>query len=579
MQLYKKQLSKLIYTRHQHLLGDTTFLIRLQIVVLLLMIGLTTGCTEQGGISAPSDSSANQKVVTLSFSGDLNAMNPMYTDQWQGWIMTAFWLERPWNFDENAEPYPVHLVELPTLENGGVSQDGLTITFNLKEGLTWSDGQPYTSADWVFTWQMYVTPKNTVLSRYPYDEFVDNVTAPDPLTVVVTLKKPLASWQSSLFVKTNGGTVVPKHILEPMFEKEGTLDNASWNRAPTVGIGPFIFKEYESGSYILFERNPNYYGQPPKIDKIFVRILNDDAAQTAALKAGEIDIAFVSFSDIPGLKASGLKIMSAASGYNEGLFLNMRPDSAHPAMLDAKVRQALVMGIDREQLAKDVLAGLTTPNLTFWDGSAWVNPDLKPHPYDPEAAKSLLDEAGWTDTNGDGIRDKDGTELILRHVATNRTVRKDYQAVIQQQLKQIGIGIELFNFSADIFLASFAEGGICATGQGDLCEISRTASFPDPDTSNWLCNQIPTQEKPFGGNYFICDEALDKLFQAQAVEVDPVKRRDFVYQIQKIIHDEVYYIGLWEDRDQWAVNPRLTGIKFAGVNPFFTVTEWDITEN
>jgi ABC-type transport system substrate-binding protein len=104
------------------------------------------------------------------------------------------------------------------------------------------------------------------------------------------------------------------------------------------------------------------------------------------------------------------------------------------------------------------------------------------------------------------------------------------------------------------------------------------ASFPDPNTDIWLCNQIPTADVPTGNNYSICDEDLDQIFQEQSVTVDEAARRELVYRGQQIIYDNVYYIGMWRDEDQWAVSPRLAGVKFAGVNPFFNANEWDIQE-
>jgi peptide/nickel transport system substrate-binding protein len=245
-------------------------------------------------------------------------------------------------------------------------------------------------------------------------------------------------------------------------------------------------------------------------------------------------------------------------------------------MLDVNVRKALSMSFNRDQITEDLLFGLTKPNPTFWNGSAWQNPALEPYPYDPEQAKQLLDEAGWVDSNNDGTRDKDGEELVLRYVTTTRPVRKDTQAVVQQQLAEIGIGVELFNFEGDVFFASFAEGGPCATGEADICQWSNVASFPDPNTDIFLCSEVPTEEDPAGNNYFICDEELDKLFQEQSVTVDATKRQELMNQAQQIIYDNVYYIGMWDDSDQWAVNPRLTNVKFSGVNPFFNANEWEI---
>lgn len=523
--------------------------------------------------------SGEGKVATISFTQEPSSLNPLYTDQWFASITTAFWLERPWNFNKANEPYPVQLTEMPSVENGGVSEDGQTITFHLKDGLTWSDGEPYTAEDFVFTWQMYTDENNLVVVRYPYDEFVKNVTAPDPLTVVIELTKPFAGWQSALFVKPNGGTILPKHILEPVFEAEGTIDNAEWNRAPTVSMGPFMFNEWESGSHLSFVRNPNYHGDPPPIDEIFIRIVPDDVAQVAALQSGDADIGtFISQTDVPALKDAGINIVTEPSGYNESWFLNMRPETAHPAMLDVNVRKALALGVNREQIAKDLLLGLTYPNATFWDGSPWANPNIKPYPYDPEEAKKLLDEAGWVDSNSDGTRDKDGEELVLRYVTTTRPIRMDTQAVVQQQLAEIGIGVELRNFESEQFFGGYADDGPCATGDFDICQWSDAVKFPDPNTDYFLCDQMPTEEKPDGNNYFVCDEELDKLFKEQIATVDITKRKEIVNQIQQIIYDNVYYIGMWNDADIWAVNPRLAGVEFSGVTPFQNNTAWEITE-
>ncbi len=528
--------------------------------------------------AAPS-SGGGGKVVTISFTQEPSSLNPIYMNQWFAQITTNIWLLSPWMFNEKNEAYPVLLTELPSVENGGISQDGLTMTMHLKDGLTWSDGEPFTSDDFVFTWQMHMDDGNAPASRYPYDEFVKNVTAPDPQTVVVEFSKPLAGWLASLFVNTNGSAIIPKHILEPVFKAEGTIDNAEWNRKPTVGIGPFVFKEWESGSHVSFVRNPNYFGPSPKVDEIFFRIVPDDAAQVAALKTGDADIGtFISNTDVPDLKDAGIDIATVSSGYNENMFLNMRPDSAHPAMLDVNVRKALALGINREQITQDLLFGLTQPPATYWDGSDWMNPDIKPYPYDPEQAKKLLDEAGWVDSNGDGTRDKDGKELVLRYATTNRPVRVDTQAVVQQQLKEIGIGVELSSFESDIFFGGFAEGGPCAVGEADICQFSDAIKFPDPDIDYWQCAQIPSEENPSGNNYYICDEELDKLFKEEAVEMDANKRRELVYQIQQLMHDQVYIIGMWQDPDIWALNPRLQNVKLSGVTPFHNCAEWDVSE-
>jgi ABC-type transport system substrate-binding protein len=103
-------------------------------------------------------------------------------------------------------------------------------------------------------------------------------------------------------------------------------------------------------------------------------------------------------------------------------------------------------------------------------------------------------------------------------------------------------------------------------------------AFPDPDSSYWLCDQVPSAANPFGFNYFICDPTLDAMFKQEVVTVDPAARMEIFHQITRYMHDNVYYLGIWEDGDVWIVNPRITGAKFSGVTPFFNITEWDIAQ-
>jgi peptide/nickel transport system substrate-binding protein len=196
---------------------------------------------------------------------------------WFSSITQQIWNCWAWDFDDQNNPRPVLVKEMPSEENGGISPDGRVITLKLRDDIVWSDGKPITSEDFVFTYEMTMNPKNTVASTHPYDK-LEKVEAPDARTVVMTFKEPFAAWQATLW-----RGLLPAHILRPVFEKEGTIDNAGWNRAPTVGCGPFVFKEWESGSFIRFVANDNYWLGRPKIDEIFIRIVPDDASQVQSL--------------------------------------------------------------------------------------------------------------------------------------------------------------------------------------------------------------------------------------------------------------------------------------------------------
>ncbi len=400
------------------------------------------------------------------------------------------------------------------------------------------------------------------------------VETPDETTVVVTFKEPFAPWLGTLW---HG--ILPAHVLQPVFDAEGTIDDAEWNSAPTVGCGPYVFQEWESGSFARFVANEKYWLGQPKIKEIFIRFVPDDASQTAALTAGDGDLGtFFPYSEVPPLEKAGLKILKSFSGYNEGWYFNLG-EKGHPALKDVRVRQAMAYAFDRFSLNQDLNLGATVPAATYWDNTPYNDPDLEPYPYDPEKAKQLLDEAGWKDTNGDGVRDKDGVELVLKYGTTTREVRVDTQAVAQQQLAEVGIKTELLNYDSDIFFSSYGEGGPMATGELDFYQYSTVTNFPDPDTSEWLCSDIPSDESPDGINYsFLCDEKLDALFKKQATQFNLEERQATFHEITRYIFENALWIGLWQDPDLFAIGPRLKNVKIAGATPFFNIIEWELSE-
>jgi len=533
------------------------------VALLVSVVMLLTAC-------GPSGDEA-KKVVTFIFTQEPEVLNLHYTNMYFSSILQQLWNHWAWEYDENNNPYPVLITEMPNMENGGISPDGTVLTLNLRDDITWSDGEPITADDFVFTWEMAIAPSNTVATSYPYSEAL-TVEASDPQTVVVTFPEPFAPWMYFFH------GLLPKHVLQSVFDSEGTLDNAEWNNAPTVGNGPYTFAEWESGSFLRFVRNDNYWGEKALIDEIFIRIVPDDASQIAALTSGDGDIGiFIAYPDIPTLEDAGITVIKVFSGYNEGWYLNMG-ENAHPAMLDVKVRQALAYGTDRFAISRELLLDKTVPAATFWDGSPWADPDLEPYPYDPAMANTLLDEAGWLDSNNDGTRDKEGVELILRYVTNTRQVRIDTMAVIQQQLAQVGIGIELFNYDSDILFGSYGDDGPVATGNYDIAEWSDLpGGFPDPDTAYWLCSEIPSDEAPQGTNWqFLCDEELDDLFTLQKTQVVYEERLETFHQISRIMFEKVYFLGIWQDPDIWAVSSRVSDVKISGVTPFSNIAEWDI---
>ncbi len=523
---------------------------------------------------APAAPAAERKVATFIWTQEFDTLNPLYTNMWFSSITQQIWSCAAWDFDDQNAMHPVLVKEIPNVENGGISADGKTITLKLRDDIKWHDGEPITSADFQFTFEMAMADGNAVASRAPYD-LVEKLETPDAQTVVVTFTEPYAPWPARLF--SGSTSLIPEHILRPVFDAAGTLDTAEWNKAPAVGCGPFKFAEWESGSFARFVANEDYWLGRPKLDEIFFKFVPDDASQIAALKAGDGDLGtFFAYGDLPDLEAAGIKIYKVFSGYNEGWYFNFG-ENGHPAIKDLNVRLAMAYAFDREKLAQDLLLGRTVPAATMWDNTPWVDPSIKPYAYDPEKAKQLLDEAGWVDSNGDGTRDKDGVELVLGFGTTTREIRQDTQAVVQEQFREVGIGLDLQTFDSDIFFAGYGENGPAAKGDLDFYQYSTVTAFPDADSSDFLCREIPSDENPAGVNWSaLCDEELSSLFDLQTTQVDVAQRTETLYKITKLIFDKVYWLGVWQDPDLFGVNERLQNVKLSGATPFYNIMEWDM---
>jgi peptide/nickel transport system substrate-binding protein len=528
----------------------------------------------------PTTAPEAKKVLTFIWTQEFDTLNPIYTNMWFVSVIYPVYACTPWLFNDQNIAFPYLLTEMPTLDNGGITNDGKTITFKLRDDIKWSDGEPITSADFKFTYDMIMADSNAVSTRSPYNE-ITSVETPDDQTVVFNFPEPFASWQATLFSGSTSSTpIIPKHILQPVFDAEGTLDTAEWNKAPTVGCGPFVFAEWESGSFARFVANDNYWLERPKVDELFFKFVPDDASMIAALVAGDGDVGtFFAYSDVPQLQAAGISILNSFSGYNEGIYINLHAEKGNPALKDVKVRQAIAYAFNRQKLVDDLLLGLTGVAATDWDKSPWVDPTISPYPYDPEKAKALLAEAGWTDTNGDGTVDKDGVELVLKWGTTNREVRQNTQAVGQQDLAAVGIGTELLSYDSDTFFNGYQDDGPSANFSLDLIEYSDSPYFPDPNTTVWLCSNIPSDADPAGSSPTgLCDETLDGLFQKQLTQFDFGERQQTFYEITKLIYENVYWLGIWQDPDLFSFSDRMTGVKMSGATPFFNVAEWDITQ-
>lgn len=537
-----------------------------------------TGTTELPATGTPE--TAPNKAITISFvTGDPASLNPIYATTWgEECVFDLIYLPL-WNIDDQGK-YQMELAEeMPNVENGGLTPDGKTITIKLRSDAFWSDGQPVTAQDAVFTYDMIMSDKNTVSSRYPFDTYIESMKAVNDKTLEVKLNSVWVDWPVSLF--TGLTRVLPEHILQPVFDKDNTLDNAAFNRLPDVVNGPFTITEFEPGSHITFLANEKYWRGRPKLDKIFFRLSEDRAAQLAALASGQSDIGTYiigsEFSEIK--KINGMETTTSPNGLIQTLFLNVDPKTTHPALTDVNVRHAMILAIDRQLIIDRLFFGVYKVPVSFWNGTVYDNPDLKAQGFDPEQAKQLLEKAGWVDSNGDGIREKNGQVLSLRYAyISGDEITNTMVVTIQQMLADVGIKVELLPNTQEVLWAAYGDNGPLSRGEYDITHwVDGMYYFPSPDTSYFLCAQRPTAESPDGYNWFgICNPQLEDLFSKQSIEIDPQQRIDQFHQIAKIMYDETYIIPIRNDDDIYAINSRLQNIKFSGADPFMFAYEWDI---
>lgn len=517
----------------------------------------------------------SDKTATIAFNQEFDMLNPLYAQALSAQLVYGIWNCQAWDFDVQGNPVPRLVVELPSTKNSGISADGREITLRLREDIQWSDGTPLTSKDFVFTYNMIVEPQNNVFDLTPYDQ-VESVSAPDERTVVIRFKEPYAAWLHTLYK-----VLLPAHVLEPVFGTDGSLQEAAWNFRPDVSCGPYVYESQLDGESVTFKTNEAYWLDFPLVGKINVRFYPDDASKAQAIIAGEADLSVFLIdgaTQVPILKGANMQILPGNSGYREGIFFFLDSTNGHPALQDGLVRQAIASAIDREAIIAKVFQGDRKPIASYWDDTPYNDPSVLPLSYDPDKARSLLDEAGWVDSNSNGSRDKDGVELTLTYGTTTSAVRQAVQAEIQNYLAQVGILLSPSNYDTTVFFTDFDQGSPAATGQLDLFQYSvRTFNFPDPNTFDFYCDHIPSADLPSGENWsYLCDQDLQVLFQEQATQIDPEQRQQTFHKISKLIADKAYFVGLWTDPDFWAANPRLKNVQISGITPFYNILEWDL---
>ena len=496
------------------------------------------------------------------------------------------------SFDKDVKLIPFLAAEIPTIENGGLAKDGKSVTWKLKQGVKWSDGTPFTAADVVFTYKFISNPTVGASTAANY-EAVKNVEAINDYTVKINFKDKNPAW-SLPFVGQNG-VILPRHI----FEK---YDGANAREAPAnllpVGTGAYRVVQFKPGDIIIYETNPFFReANEPAFKRVELKGGGDaTSAARAVLQTGDADYAWNLLVEAPILKqleAAGKgKIDANAGAFVERIVINQTDPNKqtkdgersslqfpHPFFSDKKVRQAFNYAVDRDTIVEQLygVAGRPTANILVLPDT--YNSPNTTYEFNLKKAAALLDEAGWKDTNGNGIRDKNGVEMNVLFQTSVNPLRQKIQEIVKQQLTSLGVKVDLKNIDSSIYFANDpANPDTVARFQADIQMFSTGNSNPDPDAymKNWTCEEIPQKKnnwsKPNSSRY--CNPEYDKLWKQSATELNPEKRHQLFIQMNDLLIKDVIVIPLVARATVNGISNRLTGVE---ATPWDTQT-WNIKD-
>lgn len=522
----------------------------------------------------PTSADTGEKGITIAFEQEPDqAVGTFSNMSFSAWIWQMYGVG-PGKWDDKNNLIAYAAAEIPSAENGGVSADGLTLTWKLKPCLFWSDGEPITSKDFVYTWQAIMDTGNAPISRAGYDK-IASIDTPDDQTAVVHFSELYPAWALLFNLGPNniGGGLLPAHI----FEGKTALETDPQMHQPSWAGGPFAIKEWVPGDHMTLVRNPNYFGNAAKLDFINIKFVPDPEAGLAALQAGDVDLMVnLAESDIQTIKTlepQGIHLRVDPTPEFEHLFFNLGTtvgvdgkgasdvDGFCPFQ-DVNVRKAIMLGIDRLSFIKDYLKEDEKAFIaSLWPNSYWYNTSLTPYPYDPDQANQLLDAAGYP-AGADGVRagtcNGKAVKFSLGIETTTAQRRVDDVLAIQSDLKKIGIDIKPNHIPAGTFFGSYGEGADMPLGNYDMA-IYTTGFYPDPDTGDtFLCEGINNKDKPTGqNNYHFCDPKLEELFAQGLASSDAATRKVAYDAIQQYQYDNVLFVPLYARANVYAYQDRL----------------------
>jgi peptide/nickel transport system substrate-binding protein len=517
------------------------------LTALVTLSGCTSGSGGGGG-------SGEGGILRIGTSSGLTSLNPFVgfnQDDYATWIYIYPTLVQ---YDTTKPTYDF----APNFaQSWETSDEGRTVTFHTTPDAAWSDGQPLTAEDVVWTIDMIKQYANGPTGAWANSvKTIDSIEATDPNTVVVTYKEPAATALSDVGMTP----ILPQQVWEQYATGDGkslrTYANEPEDGQPLVGGGPFVLTEYQKNDIALFERNTHWYGTPPHIDGFGLQFFRDEDAMVTALKTGQLDaINEIPPTSVDTLRSAGLEVYEGQALALRDFIFNLNPDKPnHPELLNPKVREAFEYAIDRDAIVQTAWLGFATPGSTLVpEGNAtggvdWHDPDVQPLPFDIDQANQILDDLGYQ-RGPDGTRIANGEPMSYEVIfpldeagAGDRAFR-----IIQQGLEQIGVQISQKRLDTNA-----AWNAMYQNGQY-VYDLAMWDWFPaaDPD---FILSVVTCDEWGNWSDGGYCNHEYDKLYAEQKTAVDPQDRQQIIFQMQQIAFDDRPYIILTYDErlDAWS---------------------------
>ena len=430
-----------------------------------LSLGLTLALNACGNPTA--NSPQDDSTLRLLYWQAPTILNPHLSTGFKDAEAARITLEPLASFNNEGELIPFLAAEIPTVENGGVAEDGKSVTWKLKQDVKWSDGTPFTAQDVVFTYEFISNPEVGAVSAGTY-EVVESVEAIDEHTVKINFKEVNPAW--SLVFVGGEGMILPKHIYQ---DYSGANARSAPANLKPIGTGAYRVVDFRSGDTVIYEPNPEFrQAEQLGFERIELKGGGDaTSAARAVLQTGDADFAYnlqVEAPVLDKLAAAGKgEVVSNYGAQMERIIINhsdpnkVAPSGErssvefpHPFLSDRNVRRALELAIDRQTIAEQLygVTGKDTANFLVAPPE-YVSSNTRLE-YDRERAKQLLDNAGWKDTNGDGIRDKDGIEMQMVFQTSVNPLRQKTQALVKEGLQSISVGVELKSIDPSVYFSS-----------------------------------------------------------------------------------------------------------------------------